>query len=142
MRSINLDHFSNNWFLNIGMDNHQIINDVILFDEKRHKRLPYLNFTGLWSLKETGINYGLNGQLAYFDKSGAASGGRFHMMPNISKTFNLNGIQVKPALEIDITKYNLDKGSNEETSRFKAKRTVPIYSLDVNALLKKSWSNQ
>ena len=142
VRSINLDHFSNNWFLNIGMDNHQIINDVILFDEKPHKRLPYLNFTGLWSLKETGINYGLNGQLAYFDKSGAASGGRFHMMPNISKTFNLNGIQVKPALEIDITKYNLDKGSDEETSRFKAKRTVPIYSLDVNALLKKSWSNQ
>lgn len=140
VRSINLDHYSDNWFLNFGMDNHQILDDSLLYKERPHRRLPYLNFSGFWTLKNTGINYGLNSQLAYFNKNGALSGGRLHMMPNVSKTFNLNGIQIKPALEIDLTKYNLEKDFNEKTPNLSAKRAVPIYSLDLNALLKKSWS--
>ena len=86
--------FSDNWFIDIGMDNFQILDQSISPDDKPHRRLPYLDFSGQWMGEQSNLSYGLDLNLAHFDSNVNKAGTRFHMMPNLSKTFNLNGLQV------------------------------------------------
>ena len=138
-RTINLQGFSENWHMKMGMDSFQILDQSIIPTNRPHKILPYINFNGRWSDQNMGVMFGVNADVANFDSAINTSGTRFHLMPNISRTFNLNGVKIKPAVEIDLTSYDLDESPNNiETS---PNRVVPIYSLDMQALFAKSWND-
>ncbi|GIT37972.1 MAG: hypothetical protein Ct9H300mP6_18400 [Gammaproteobacteria bacterium] len=110
-RTIHMQGFSENWFMDIGMDNFQILDQSISPDDKPHRILPYVDFSGQWMGEKSNLSYGLDLNLAHFDSNVNVAGTRFHMMPNLSKTFNLNGLQVKPEIKFDITSYNLDESA-------------------------------
>ena len=138
-RTINVQGFSENWHMKMGMDNFQILDQSITPEDRPHKILPYINFNGQWNDQNMGVMFGVNAEVANFDSTINTSGTRFHLMPNISRTFNLDGIKIKPEVEVDFTSYDLDEASsNIETS---PNRVVPIYSLDIQALFAKSWDD-
>ena len=140
-RSIHMQGFSENWLLDIGMDNFQILDQSISLDDKPHRILPYVDFNGQWVNKKSNLSYGLDLNLAHFDSSVNITGTRFHAMPNLSKTFNFNGLQVKPEIELDLTSYNLEGSADDALKEDRPNRTVPIYSLDIQALFKKNWED-
>ena len=138
-RTIHLQGFSENWYMKMGMDSFQILDQSITSENRPHKILPYFNFNGHWNDENMGLMLGLNADVANFDSKINTSGTRFHLMPSISRTFNLDGIKIKPEVEIDLTSYDLNEVSNNiETS---PNRAVPIYSLDIQALFAKSWDD-
>ena len=141
-RTIHMQGFSDNWFIDIGMDNFQILDQSISLDDKPHRILPYLDFSGQWMGEQSNLSYGLDLNLAHFDSNVNVAGTRFHMMPNLSKTFNLNGLQVKPEIQLDITSYKLDESADDVLEEDRPNRTVPIYSLDIQALFKKNWEDR
>jgi len=141
-RTIHMQGFSENWFMDIGMDNFQILDQSISPDDKPHRILPYVDFSGQWMGEKSNLSYGLDLNLSHFDSNVNVAGTRFHMMPNLSKTFNLNGLQVKPEIQFDITSYNLDESADDALEEDRPNRTVPIYSLDIQALFKKNWEGQ
>ena len=143
LREIQLEHFSENWIMEIGMDHYQMIDDSIIDEEKPYRRLPYFNFSGMWGNKALGLNYALNSEVVFFDKPETISGSRLHVMPEVSAPLNFNGIKITPSVAMDFTKYNLDNSnqnylSNNTTS---PERAVPIYSLDLTGVFKKTWKN-
>ncbi len=144
LREIQLEHFSENWIVEIGMDHYQMIDDSIVDEEKPYRRLPYFNFSGVWGNNKLGLDYALNSEVVFFDKLETIRGSRFHMMPEISAPLNFNGIQITPTIGVDLTKYNLHKsnGNSHSNSTLSPERVVPIYSLDLTGLFQKTWKNR
>ena len=143
LREIQLEKFSENWFMEIGMDHYQIIDDSVLDEKKPYRRLPYFNFSGFWHNDKLGLDYVLDSEIVFFDKPETIRGSRFHMMPEISAPLNFNGIEITPAIGMDLTKYNLHNSNQNYLSNNTAspERAVPIYSLDLTGVFKKTWKN-
>ena len=143
LREIQLEKFSENWFMKIGMDHYQIIDDSVIDEKKPYRRLPYFNFSGFLHNDKLGLNYVLDSEIVFFDKPETIRGSRFHMMPEISAPLNFNGIEITPAIGMDLTKYNLHNSNQNYLSNNTAspERAVPIYSLDLTGVFKKTWKN-
>jgi LPS-assembly protein len=143
LREIQLEHFSENWIMEIGMDHYQMIDDSIIDEEKPYRRLPYFNFSGMWGNKALGLNYALNSEVVFFDKPETISGSRFHVMPEVSAPLNFNGIKITPSMAMDFTKYNLHTANDNShsMSSVSPERAVPIYSLDLTGVFQKTWKN-
>ena len=143
LREIQLEHYSENWIMEIGMDHYQMIDDSIIDDEKPYRRLPYFNFSGMWGNKALGLNYALDSEVVFFDKPETISGSRFHVMPEVSAPLNFNGIKITPSMAMDFTKYNLHTANDNShsMSSVSPERAVPIYSLDLTGVFQKTWKN-
>jgi len=141
LRVIQLEHFSENWFMEVGMNHYQMIDDSIIDEEKPYRRLPYFNFSGFWHNNKLGLDYALDSEVVFFDKPEIIRGSRFHMMPEISAPLNFNGIEITPAIGIDLTKYNLHNTKHNYHSNITTspERAVPIYSLDLKGVFQKTW---
>ena len=143
LREIQLEKFSENWFMEVGMDHYQMIDDSIIDEERPYRRLPYFNFSGFWHNNKLGLDYALDSEVVFFEKPETIRGSRIHMMPEISAPLNFNGIEITPSIAMDVTKYNLHNSnqnylSNSTTS---PERVVPIYSLDLSGVFQKTWKN-
>jgi LPS-assembly protein len=143
LREIQLEHYSENWIMEIGMDHYQMIDDSIIDEEKPYRRLPYFNFSGMWGNKALGLNYALDSEVVFFDKPETISGSRFHVMPEVSAPLNFNGIKITPSMAMDFTKYNLHTANDNShsMSSVSPERAVPIYSLDLTGVFQKTWKN-
>jgi len=143
LREIQLEHFSENWVMEIGMDHYQMIDDSIIAEEKPYRRLPYFNFSGVWNNNTHGLHYALDSEVVFFDKPETIRGSRFHVMPEISAPLNFNGIRITPAIGMDLTKYNLHNSNDNShsNSSVSPERAVPIYSLDLTGVFQKTWKN-
>jgi LPS-assembly protein len=143
LREIQLEHYSENWIMEIGMDHYQMIDDSIIDDEKPYRRLPYFNFSGMWGNKALGLNYALDSEVVFFDKPDTISGSRFHVMPEVSAPLNFNGIKITPSMAMDFTKYNLHNANvnSHSMGNVSPERAVPIYSLDLTGVFQKTWKN-
>ena len=142
LREIQLEHYSENWIMEIGMDHYQMIDDSIIDEEKPYRRLPYFNFSGMWGNKALGLNYALDSEVVFFDKPETISGSRFHVMPEVSAPLNFNGIKITPSMAMDFTKYNLHNANvSSPISNVSPERAVPIYSLDLTGVFQKTWKN-
>ena len=143
LREIQIEHLSENWIMEVGMNHYQMIDDSIIDENKPYKRLPYFNFSGFWDNKKFGLDYVLNSEIVFFDKPESIRGSRLHMMPEISAPLNFSGIQITPAIGMDLTKYNLHNSDNNNHSKstISPERAVPIYSLDLAGVFKKTWKN-
>ncbi len=143
VREIQLEKFSENWVMEVGMDHYQMIDDSVSLEQKPYRRLPYFNFSGFWHNKKLGLDYVLDSEIVYFDKPETIRGSRLHMMPEISAPLNFNGIKITPAIGMDLTKYNLHSSNYNYLSigTTSPERAVPIYSLDLTGLFKKTWSS-
>ena len=135
-RDIVFKSFGKNWMLNVGMTNYQMLDDQpkclaigICEQNNPHRLKPYMNFNGNWQSKESNINFNVDSEIIFFDHLQNESGKRLKNRTTLSKIFNLNGIEVKPSLGLDYS--NFESDSNE----IDAKRTMPIYSLDIKANL-------
>ena len=141
-RDVVFKSFGKNWMMNIGMTNYQMLDDqpkclaIGICDQNDPYRLkPYMNFNGNWQSKESKINLNIDSELVFFDHLQSESGERISNRTTLSKLFNFNGIEVRPAVAIDYAKFKPD--SNEKD----ANRTIPIYSLDIKANLIKITNN-
>jgi len=143
LRQMQLQHFTDDWFMEIGMDHYQILNESVISEGKPFRRLPYFNFSGSWYDKALGLDYKLNSGVVFFDKPEAIAGSRFNIMPEITSSLSLNGISIEPSIALDFTKYNLNiptelRHLKKDTS---LERIVPIYSLDMKGIFRKYWNN-
>ena len=135
-RDIVFKSFGKNWILNVGMTNYQMLDNqpkclaIGICEQNDPYRLkPYMNFNGNWQNKESNINFNVDSEIIFFDHLQSQSGKRLKNQTTLSKIFNFSGIEVKPSLGLDYAKFESD--SNEAD----AKRTIPIYSLDIKANL-------
>ena len=69
----------------------------------------------------------LNSEVVFFDHLQYESGQRLKNRVTLSRIFNMEGIRVKPSIGIDHAKFDSDLSNSEN------KRTVPIYSVDIDA---------
>ena len=143
LRQMQLQHLTDDWFMEIGMDHYQILDESIISKEKPFRRLPYLNFSGAWYNQALSLDYKLNSGVVFFDKSETISGSRFNVMPEITSSLSFNGISIEPSIALDFTKYNLSiptelRHLKNDTS---PERIVPIYSLDMKGIFRKYWNN-
>ncbi|MBI32676.1 MAG: hypothetical protein CMD98_02260 [Gammaproteobacteria bacterium] len=142
-RDIVFKSFGKNWLMNIGMTNYQMLDNqpeclaIEICDQDDPYRLkPYMNFNGNWQSKESNINLDVNAELISFDHFQNKGGKRIRNRTTLSKIFNFSGIKVKPSIGIDYAKFKADSiGFRPEHIEADAKRTIPIYSLDVRANL-------
>ena len=135
-RDIVFKSFGKNWMLNMGMTNYQMLDDNpkclamgICEQNDPYRLKPYVNFNGNWQSKESNINFNVDSEIVFFDHLQSESGKRLKNRTTLSKIFNLKGIEVQPSLGLDYAKFESDSNETE------AKRTLPIYSLDIRANL-------
>ena len=142
-RDIVFKSFGKNWLMNLGMTNFQMLDNQpkcfgigICPQNDPYRLKPFVNFNGNWQAKDSNINLDVDAELISFDSLQSESGKRIRNRATLSKLFDFSGIKVKPSIGIDYARFKpdsieLNPGDIEEN----AKRTIPIYSLDIRANL-------
>ncbi|MBT8049415.1 MAG: LPS assembly protein LptD [Xanthomonadales bacterium] len=120
------------WDFELMIDDFQILDESITPQNQPYRRLPRLGYRLDRPLGQTGLFFGLNSELVYFDRDIGATGARFDLYPNIYWSRYTSWGFIKPSVGMRYTGYDLDSGS---TSGNKSpSRSTAIASLDAGLI--------
>ncbi|MFW2405372.1 MAG: LPS-assembly protein LptD [Gammaproteobacteria bacterium] len=135
LRRADLEFFSNVWQGLLRFENYQTIDDTIEPIDDPYQTAPKLAVRGFTPNGWLGLQYSLDGELAYFTRDIGVTGVRGHVMPEIALPLDLNVMSIEPAVAYEYTAYNLQDtlpGEDETPSR-----NAPIFSVDVATTLER-----
>ncbi len=123
IRSGDIAYNSQNWLLNIKVEDHQILSGA-----EPYQRLPQITFNSRYAAKDNALNYALETEAVYFDHTSNAKviGQRLHLKPRISYPIKSAAGFFEPKLAVEHTQYNLE----QTTGPTELSRTVPTFSLN------------
>lgn len=136
LRRADLTFYNNVWSGLLRFEDYQTIDDTIAAVDDPYQTLPKLAVRGFTPNGWLGLQYGLDGELAYFTRDIGVTGVRGHVMPEVALPIDMRVMTVEPALAWDYTAYNLNDtlpGQNETPSR-----EAPIASVDVATTLERA----
>src|SRR5690606_31664708 len=105
--------------------------------DRPYRRLPQLAANGYWPVGPLGLDYRLDTEVTWFDRSTGVTGLRSHLLPGITLPLRFAGIDLSASAALDHTRYQLndvEAGDPEHPYR-----TVPIYSVDLGTVLERLW---
>jgi len=135
LRRADIEFYNNVWSGLLRVEDYQTIDDTIPDIDQPYQTLPKLAVSGFTPNGWMGLEYGLDGELAHFDRNLGVTGVRGHIMPEISLPLDLRLMTVEPAVAWDYTAYSLNDtaaAQNESPSR-----EAPIGSIDVATTLER-----
>ena len=112
------------WSVSILADTFQVLDEAVGPTAEPYRRLPRIR--GVYDRPLPGnLDFGVDGELVYFDRDIGVTGARFDLYPRVRWNFLHPGGFVRPELGVRTTAYNLDGAANDSLTR-----TTPIASID------------
>ncbi len=137
-RYISFDYYGRNLAFFAQVQDYQTIDEAILPDQQPYKRLPQVALDGSWDTP-LALRFGISSEVVNFDRDVGITGWRFNAAPRVELPIGGAGWFIKPAVELDYTRYDLSNTLPGE--RADPTRTVPISSLDTGLILERTMAN-
>ncbi len=135
-RRIDFELFRDNWGAQIRFQRYQTLDDAIPAEEKPYTQVPRLDVWGEWTNGPLGLEYGLAGELAYFERDTGVTGLRSQVRPELSWPVHKGALYIEPGVAIDHRRYSLNDvpaGGDDAPSV-----TIPVYSVDAGTMLERT----
>lgn len=136
-RRVDLELYSRVWSVLLRVSDYETLDESIAAADKPYRRLPQLAANGYWPVGPLGLDYRLDTEVTWFDRSTGVTGLRSHLLPGITLPLRFAGIDLSASAALDHTRYQLndvEAGDPEHPYR-----TVPIYSVDLGTVLERLW---
>ena len=120
------------WTFEFMADDFQVIDESIQPENEPYRRIPRLAYWMDQPLGDSGLTFGLDSELVYFDRSVSVTGARLDLYPNLYwDRYNRWGF-IKPRLGYRYTAYGLDyQGLPQDES---PSRGTEVVSLDAGLI--------
>ena len=125
--SITFNGLLADWSTQLLFEQHQIVNDEKPIASSPYKRLPRLSVDRVFSSEQGTLNIDWKTEWVHFDRDESITGDRLHVAPLISYTMEESYYFIKPALQLDYTRYSLDNNTADLNS---LERSLPLFSVD------------
>ncbi len=135
-QSLSFDYPGRHWYLAADFRQFQTIDSAITAEDEPYRQLPRLTASGHWPAIGTGVSWGIDSELSYFDRDTGLTGWRLNARPGIEYSLERPGLFLRPAIDIDHVSYSLGETAPGQDDRLS--RTLPIYSLDMGAIFERS----
>ena len=116
------------WNFEIMADDFQVIDESIRPQNEPYRRVPRLGFVVDRPFGRSGLSFGLDSELVYFDRDFGTTGARLDVYPKLFWHRYAHWGFVKPSVGFRYTSYNLDLAA--ATGDKSPDRSLPILSLD------------
>jgi LPS-assembly protein len=116
------------WSFEMMADDFQVIDDSVRPQNEPYRRVPRLGFEVDRPFGRSGLSFGLDSELVYFDRDAGVTGGRLDLYPRLVWQRYAHWGFVKPSLGFRYTSYNLDR--MDQAGDEMPDRALPIASLD------------
>ena len=127
------------WDFELMVDDFQVIDDSILPQNSPYRRLPRLGYWLDRPIGNSGLFFGLDSELVYFDRDHGVTGARVDLYPNIYWSQYSSWGFIKPGLGFRYTGYDLDRqGAPGDES---PQRSMMIGSLDAGLVFDRTTSS-
>ncbi|MEX0976221.1 MAG: LPS assembly protein LptD [Woeseia sp.] len=134
-RSMVFDYFGEHWWMLARVQDYQTIDDAIAPLDEPYRRMPQVRISGAWPRERSGLHYGIDGEVVYFDRDEGATGWRFDIAPRVEWSLDAAGWFVTPGVTLEHTRYELDDTAPGQARSLD--RTLPIASLDSGLVLER-----
>jgi LPS-assembly protein len=125
------------WSSQLLFEQHQIVNDEKTITSSPYKRLPRLTVDRIMTPFDNGLSIDWKNEWVRFDKEEGITGNRLHIAPSISYPIEESYYFLKPALQLDYTRYALDNNTDDLNS---LQRSMPLFSLDSGLIFERQAS--
>jgi LPS-assembly protein len=125
--SVTLSRGFTDWDAKLLFEEHQIINESKSIAARPYRRLPQLTLNRQQSGDSGEFNLAWKNELVRFDKDESITGDRLHLQPIISYPLQEDAYFLKPELQLDYTRYQLDNNDNGGND---LERSIPLLSID------------
>ena len=149
-RFIRFDYYSENFSMLGQVQDYQTIDNAIMSYQEPYQRVPQILANGAWDF--LGLRFGIDAEVVNFDRNvdpaevpvdfdgnALVTGWRANVRPKLELPITRPGWYIKPAVELDYTRYELDNTLPGEEE--KPDRVLPISSLDVGMVLERTMAN-
>lgn len=120
------------WSISVLADTFQVLDEAVGPGAEPYRRLPRVQ--GAYDRPLPGnMDFGIDGELVYFDRDVGVTGGRFDLYPRLRWNFLRPGGFLRPELGLRTTAYSLDGAASDSLTR-----TTPIASIDGGLVFERS----
>jgi LPS-assembly protein len=120
------------WSISVLADTFQVLDEAVGPGSEPYRRLPRIR--GVYDRPLPGnLDFGVDGELVYFDRDSGLRGARFDLYPRLRWNFLRPGGFVRPELGLRTTAYNLEDAAVDSVTR-----TTPIASIDSGLVFERS----
>ncbi len=134
-RKIDFDLLKTNWGAQLRLQNYQTLYDLIIDDDHPYTQAPRLSAWGEWANGPLGIEYGISGEVTYFDRDTGITGLRSRLRPKLSWPIERRKFNLEPAVAVEHVRYKLNDvpaGTDDSPAV-----TTPVYSIDMGTMLER-----
>jgi len=136
-RSVVFDYHTTSLSLFGRAQDYQTLDEAILPVDEPYRRLPQLVVNGDWPDRLGSLSFGVNAEVVNFDRDVGITGWRANVAPRLSLPLEIPGFYVKPAVEWDYTRYELDNTAPDAVTD--PSRSLPIASLDTGVTFEREF---
>ena len=136
--SVTIDGLLADWSMQILFEQYQITDADKTISESPYKRLPRLRLDRIFSAENDVLTVEWKNEWVQFDKEEGITGNRLHIAPVISYPLEDSYYFIKPALQLDYTRYSLDNNLNDLNS---LERSLPLFSIDSGLIFERQANN-
>lgn len=138
-RSLVFDYYGEQWTVLARLQDYQTIDDTIAPLDEPYRRLPQVRVSGDWPSEDSGLHYGIDSEIVYFDRDEGTTGWRVDVAPRVEWSLDRAGWFLTPGAVLEHTRYQLDDTAPGQDSDLS--RTLPIASLDAGLILERRLGN-
>lgn len=134
-RRADLEFYNNVWSGLLRFEDYQTIDDTLADADNPYQTLPKLAVRGFTPNGWLGLQYGVDGELAYFNRDVGVTGVRGHVRPELTLPIDLRLMSLQPSIAWDYTGYSLNEtapGQDESPDR-----NAPVVSIDLSSTLER-----
>lgn len=135
-RRLDLELYDDAWSVLLRVDDYETLDELIALEDRPYRRLPQLAATGFWPASFLGLDYRVDSELAWFDRSTGVTGLRAHLSPELALPVRVAGFDFRASAALDHTRYRLNDTAPGEAGQ--PDRTVPVYSAELGTVLERS----
>ena len=125
--SIQFNSTIGNWKSKILFEEYQTINLDKSIESRPYKRLPLITLDRQFVSDSGRLVTQWNNEWVEFDKEQSISGNRLHIVPAFKYSLEGDAYFFKPALQLDLTQYELDNNTAGDND---ISRAIPLFSID------------
>lgn len=140
-RSAELLYRYSNWNSRLRVQSYETVNPGIALANRPYRKLPQWTITGTESLTDNGLQLAMKSEWVQFehDDSSKTTGSRLHIAPTLSWPLLSSAAYIRPAVQLNYTRYNVQGGNGNATDT--SSRSLMVSSLDSGLLLERRLDN-
>ena len=140
-RSITLQYRAGDWNSRLRVQTYETVNPAIAPANRPYRRLPQWTLAGSEALTDNGLQLKLRSEWVVFDHkdSSKTTGSRLHLAPTLEWPLQAPAWYLRPALQLNATRYNVEDGSGNALAL--DDRILPVSSLDSGLLFERKLDN-